>query len=317
MTDTIEAAVGEPASDPGSRRRASSASATAASRSASAPDGRTLRADPRRQGPPGVAGLHVREGAAARPLPERRGERLLHPLRRRPDGTFEEIDWDTAIREVAARLGAVRDAHGGETIFYYGGGGQGNHLGGAYGAGDAARRSARRFRSSAARPGEDRRVLGQRRRCSATPVRGDFEHCEVALFVGKNPWMSHGIPHARTTLKAIANDPDRSMIVIDPAAHRDRRARRLPPPGRARARDAWLLAALAAVLVAGGPASTGRGWPSTPPGSTRSSAALARRSPIAEYCAIAGVDEDAGARAPPGASPRRRASPCSRTSACR
>ena len=35
-----------------------------------------------------------------------RGERVLHPLRRRPDGTFEEIDWDTAIREVAARLGA-------------------------------------------------------------------------------------------------------------------------------------------------------------------------------------------------------------------
>ena len=33
-----------------------------------------------------------------------RGERLLSPLRRRPDGTFEEIDWDTAIREVAERL---------------------------------------------------------------------------------------------------------------------------------------------------------------------------------------------------------------------
>ena len=38
-------------------------------------------------------------------------------------------------------------------------------------------------------------------------VRGDFEHAEVALFVGKNPWQSHGLPHARTTLKEIANDP--------------------------------------------------------------------------------------------------------------
>ena len=28
-------------------------------------------------------------------------DRLTSPLRRRPDGTFEEIDWDTAIREVA------------------------------------------------------------------------------------------------------------------------------------------------------------------------------------------------------------------------
>src|SRR5829696_9049415 len=36
-----------------------------------------------------------------------RGERLLNPLRRRADGTFEEIDWDTAIAEVAERLAAV------------------------------------------------------------------------------------------------------------------------------------------------------------------------------------------------------------------
>src|ERR1043166_9039525 len=43
---------------------------------------------------------------------------LTSPLRRRADGTFEEIDWDTAIAEVAARLAEVRDAHGGETIFY-------------------------------------------------------------------------------------------------------------------------------------------------------------------------------------------------------
>src|SRR5512140_402692 len=49
--------------------------------------------------------------------------RLTAPLRRRPDGSFEEIDWDTAIREVAARFAAIRDEHGGESIFYYGGGG--------------------------------------------------------------------------------------------------------------------------------------------------------------------------------------------------
>ena len=54
--------------------------------------------------------------------------RLATPLRRKPDGTFEPIDWDTAIREVAAKLVAIRDAHGGASIFYYGGGGQGNHL---------------------------------------------------------------------------------------------------------------------------------------------------------------------------------------------
>src|SRR5262252_2274303 len=59
-------------------------------------------------------------------------DRLTTPLRRRADGSFEPIDWDTAIREVAARLKNVRDTWGGESIFYYGGGGQGNHLPGAY-----------------------------------------------------------------------------------------------------------------------------------------------------------------------------------------
>jgi formate dehydrogenase len=53
-----------------------------------------------------------------------RSGRVTRPLRRRADGSFEEIDWDTAISEIAARLGAIRDEHGGETIFYYGAGGR-------------------------------------------------------------------------------------------------------------------------------------------------------------------------------------------------
>ncbi|MGW0551790.1 molybdopterin-dependent oxidoreductase [Streptomyces altiplanensis] len=56
------------------------------------------------------------------------GVRLTTPLRREADGTFTPIDWDTAIREIVARLKTVRDTHGGESIFFYGGGGQGNHL---------------------------------------------------------------------------------------------------------------------------------------------------------------------------------------------
>lgn len=143
-----------------------------------------------------------------------RGTRLRHPLRRRDDGTFEEIDWDTAIREVAERFAAVRDTHGGETIFYYGGGGQGNHLGGSY-SGATLRALGSKYKANALsqeKTGEfwvNGKMLGG-------GVRADFEHCEVALFVGKNPWQSHGIPRARTTLKEIANDPTRTMIVIDP-----------------------------------------------------------------------------------------------------
>ena len=52
------------------------------------------------------------------------GKRLTSPLRRRADGTFEEIDWDTAIAEVAERFATIRDTHGGASILYYGGAAQ-------------------------------------------------------------------------------------------------------------------------------------------------------------------------------------------------
>src|SRR4029079_510886 len=34
-------------------------------------------------------------------------ERVLHPQRRRPDGTFERIDWKTALDEIGERLKKV------------------------------------------------------------------------------------------------------------------------------------------------------------------------------------------------------------------
>ena len=215
-----------------------------------------------------------------------RGERVLHPLRKRPDGSFEQIDWDTAIAEVAARLAAVRDRFGGETILYYGGGGQGNHLGGSY-SGATLRAFGAKFRSSAIaqeKTGEiwvNGLMLG-------TPVRGDFEHCEVAVFVGKNPWQSHSMPHARLTLRNIAKDPGRALVVIDP---RRTETAELADfhlqvrPGR----DAWLLAALGAVLVEEG-LMDGAWLDRHAAGLSEVTAALSAV-PIAEYCRISGVDE--------------------------
>ncbi|MGH9133778.1 MAG: molybdopterin-dependent oxidoreductase, partial [Ilumatobacteraceae bacterium] len=143
--------------------------------------------------------------------------RLTTPLRRRPDGSFEEIDWDTAIAEVAQRFHDVIAEHGGDKILFYGGGGQGNHLGGGYGG---ATRSALgiRYTSNALaqeKTGEfwvDGQLFG-RSRCHTAP---DFENAEVGVFWGKNPWQSHGIQQARRILKEFANDPARTLIVVDP-----------------------------------------------------------------------------------------------------
>ncbi|HEX4820549.1 MAG TPA: molybdopterin-dependent oxidoreductase [Acidimicrobiales bacterium] len=215
-----------------------------------------------------------------------RGERLLSPLRRRPDGTHEEIDWDTAIGEVAARLSAVRDAHGGGSIVYYGGGGQGNHLGGVYGSATLKALGVR-YRANAISQEKTGEVLVMGK-MFGTPLRGDFEHCEVAFFVGKNPWISHGIPHARTTLKAIAADPARAMIVIDPRVTETAAMADIHLQVRS-GRDAWLIAAMAAVLV--DEALADRRWLEEHAIGIEPVLSALRDVPIARYCEISGVDE--------------------------
>jgi anaerobic selenocysteine-containing dehydrogenase/Fe-S-cluster-containing dehydrogenase component len=45
--------------------------------------------------------------------------RLLHPLRRRTDGSFERVSWEKALTDIASRLDAVRRAHGAESVLYY------------------------------------------------------------------------------------------------------------------------------------------------------------------------------------------------------
>lgn len=173
-------------------------------------------------------------------------DRLTSPMRRKTDGSYEPVDWDTAIAEVSTRMCAVRDRYGGDKILYYGGGGQGNHLGGAYV--EAWLRSLGvRYRSNALaqeKTGEfwvAGKMLG-------VGAHGDFEHCEVAVFLGKNPWQSHGFARARALIRRIANDPNRCLVVIDPRRSEtaDKADFHLAVrPGT----DAWLVSAMIGLLA--------------------------------------------------------------------
>jgi anaerobic selenocysteine-containing dehydrogenase len=219
-------------------------------------------------------------------------DRILNPLRRRTDGTFEEIDWDTAISEIAQKLAAVRDEHGGDKIFYYGGGGQGNHLPGAYsGATLSTLESVYRANALSQEKTGEMWVSGK---MIGAASRGDFEHCEVAVFVGKNPWQSHGIARARVTLKEIAADPKRSMIVIDPRRTETAKLAdfhlQLKP-----ATDAWLLSAMAAILVQED--LIDHGWMAEHTAGADQLIPLLADIPVPEYCERTGVDEDLVRRA--------------------
>lgn len=213
-------------------------------------------------------------------------DRILNPLRRRDDGSFEEIDWDTAFREVAKRLGTVRDTFGGESIFYYGGGGQGNHLGGAYASALLGALGVR-YRSNALAQ-EKTGEMWVQGKMMGTGVRSDFEHAEVALFIGKNPWQSHGLPRARHTLREIAKDPNRTLIVIDPRRSDTAELADIHlqiKPGT----DAWLLASMVGIIVQEDLLK--RDWLAAHAAGVDEIAAAFAQIPVAEYCGIAGLPE--------------------------
>lgn len=176
-------------------------------------------------------------------------DRLEHPLRREPDGTFVRVGWDEALADIAARLIGIRTRHGGGAFAFYGGGGQGNHLGGAYSRQLLKAMKSRFVYSALAqeKTGDfwvNGRLFGDQR-CHVTE---DVEHADFVLFIGTNPFQAHGIPNARATLRELKRDTERTVVVIDPRATETARSADMHlqvRPGT----DAFLLAAMLAIIV--------------------------------------------------------------------
>ncbi len=176
-------------------------------------------------------------------------DRLTTPLRRRSDGSHEAVSWDTAITEIAARLRTVIDTHGPQSLALYGGGGQGNHAGGAFATAFIRGLGSRHvFNALAQEKTGDFWVNGHLFGAQSCHTAEDIEHCDLLLVLGANPWLAHGFANARSQLNDIAKDPARKLIVIDPrrtetAEHADVHV--AVRPGA----DAFLLTALLAMLV--------------------------------------------------------------------
>jgi anaerobic selenocysteine-containing dehydrogenase len=177
-------------------------------------------------------------------------DRLTHPLKKQPDGSFEVISWDQALSEIAEKMSAVRDNFGSDSFALVGGGGQGNHLGGAYAQQLRYAMGGSRYVYSALAQEKtmdfwvNGRLFGDQR----VHVSEDVEHADYVLFIGCNPFQSHGIPNARDTLKAIKKDPDRTMVVFDPRRSETAKMADIHvqlKPGT----DAYLLSAILAIIV--------------------------------------------------------------------
>jgi anaerobic selenocysteine-containing dehydrogenase len=155
--------------------------------------------------------------AARIPFYAHHKDRLTTPLRRRADGGFDEIDWDTAVAEIAARLREVVERHGGKSLALYGGGGQGNHAGGAYANALLRALGSRHvFNALSQEKTGDFWVNGHMFGSQTCHTAEDVHHCDLLFVIGANPWIAHGFPNARDQLNQIRNEPDRKLVVIDP-----------------------------------------------------------------------------------------------------
>ena len=213
-------------------------------------------------------------------------DRLSSPMRRRTDGTYEAIDWTTAIKDIADKLAAIKQKNGGESILYYGGGSQGNHLGATYAFSTIAALGIK-YRSNALAQEKTGEAWVQGK-MMGSGVHGDFEHCEVAVFVGKNPWQSHGFARSRAVLNEIESDPARALVVIDPRRSETAAMAEFHlavRPGT----DAWCLAALVAIIVQSNLAATD--WIAAHTNGYAEVAEVFRRVSVPAYAAVCGVDE--------------------------
>ncbi len=180
-------------------------------------------------------------------------QRVTHPLRRRPDGSFERIAWDVAIAEIAAKLADIRARHSPRAIGLVGIGGQGNHMDAPYGLGFLRALGSRRWFNAFGQEKTQHSLMDQWMfdASPATFMHPDQKHARFMLVLGTNPRISNRGHNATESFKRFVEDPERTLVVVDPretettrGAHRHLRVR----PGT----DAYLLLGLAATIVSGG-----------------------------------------------------------------
>lgn len=176
--------------------------------------------------------------------------RVEHPLKRRPDGSFERIGWDQAIQEIAAKLNHIRREHSPRAIGVVGAGGQGNHSSALgiipflYGIGSP-------MIFNALGQEKIQHGLVDRRLFRATHdlyLYGDEHRTDYLIIIGSNTLISNRGVNATETLKELVRDERRRLVVVDPrvsdtARRADRHLRVIP------GQDVHLLLALAGVIV--------------------------------------------------------------------
>jgi anaerobic selenocysteine-containing dehydrogenase len=148
-------------------------------------------------------------------------DRVIHPQRRQPDGSFERVSWELALDDIGARTRSLIDRYGASTVGWY----LGNPSAFSYshpiwvkGFMDAI--GSPNLYSAGSQDVNNRFVASQLLYGSplVVPI-PDLDRTEFLLIVGANPLVSHGsvltAPRIKEALHDIVTRGGR-VVVVDP-----------------------------------------------------------------------------------------------------
>jgi anaerobic selenocysteine-containing dehydrogenase len=144
-------------------------------------------------------------------------QRLEAPLRRRKDGSFERISWESAIREIAEKLSAAREISP-RSVALIGIGGQANHMDGPFGLTFLGAVGSKRWFNSFAQEKTQHFLIDSWMFDTPPSVwfHPDIDNTRYLLALGTNPRISNRGHNATDTFKRLVDDKNRKLVVADP-----------------------------------------------------------------------------------------------------
>src|SRR4051812_10739247 len=178
-------------------------------------------------------------------------DRVLHPLKRRPDGSFERVSWAAAMADIGARLRALRDERGPDSIgWYMGNPGAFSYSHTLWVKGFLDGLGTRHYYTAGSQDVNNRFAASAL--LYGTPLLvpiPDLQRTRFLLMIGANPMVSHGsvltAPRVREQLHEITGRGGR-VVVVDP--RRTETARQFEHVAVTPDTDAWLLLAMLQVI---------------------------------------------------------------------
>jgi anaerobic selenocysteine-containing dehydrogenase len=176
--------------------------------------------------------------------------RILHPLKRMPDGTFERIGLEQALDEIALKLKEILDRDGPEALGGYRGTGSGQNAAGCFLIDSIYGPLGVHKIFSASTIDQSAKSIAIERAGMWPPGNHGFHGSEVALVIGANPLVSFTMLDFHNTRKNVKREIAKGLklLVIDPRRTETARlAHRFmqPMPGE----DATILAGMIRLII--------------------------------------------------------------------